>query len=53
MAEHFRADTVIIGGGTAGAAVAARLAEGTSQRIMLLESGPDYGPFAERRWPTR
>ena len=53
MAENLRADTVIIGGGTAGAAVAARLVQNTSQRVLLLESGPDYGPFAERRWPTQ
>jgi len=52
MAEHWYADTVIIGGGTAGAAVAARLAQGTSQSVMLIESGPDYGAFAEGRWPA-
>ncbi len=52
MAEHLYADTVVIGGGTAGAAVAARLVEGTSQTVMLIESGPDYGAFAEKRWPA-
>ena len=51
MAEHLYADTVVIGGGTAGAAVAARLVQGTSQTVMLIESGPDYGAFAEGRWP--
>jgi choline dehydrogenase len=51
MAEHVYADTVVIGGGTAGAAVAARLVQGTSQSVMLVESGPDYGAFAEGRWP--
>jgi choline dehydrogenase-like flavoprotein len=51
MADHIYADTVIIGGGTAGAAVAARLAQGGSQSAMLIESGPDYGAFAEGRWP--
>lgn len=53
MAEHLHADTVVIGGGTAGAAVAARLVQGTSQTVMLIESGPDYGPFAEQRWPAQ
>ena len=43
MAEHLYADTVVIGGGTAGAAVAARLVQGTSQTVLLIESGPDYG----------
>ena len=53
MAEHLYADTVIIGGGTAGAAVAARLVEGTSQTVLLIESGPDYGAFIEQRWPAQ
>jgi choline dehydrogenase-like flavoprotein len=53
MAEHFYADTIVIGGGTAGAAVAARLVQDTSQTVMLIESGPDYGAFAERGWPAQ
>src|SRR5215216_1704542 len=51
MTERFYADTVVIGGGTAGAAVAARLAQRGSQSVMLIESGPDYGGFAEGHWP--
>ena len=51
MAEHSFADTVVIGGGTAGAAVAARLIQGTSQTVLLIESGPDYGAFNEGHWP--
>jgi choline dehydrogenase len=51
MAEYLYADTVVIGSGTAGAAVAARLARDTSQSVLLLESGPDYGAFAEGHWP--
>jgi choline dehydrogenase len=51
MAEHLYADTVVIGGGTAGAAVAARLARETSQSVLLIESGPDYGAFADGHWP--
>jgi choline dehydrogenase len=46
------ADTVVIGGGTAGAAVAGLLAEHSDQTVLLLEAGPDYGPFALGRWPT-
>jgi choline dehydrogenase len=52
MTERLYADTVVIGGGTAGAAVASRLAQNMSQSVMLVESGPDYGAFAEGRWPS-
>jgi choline dehydrogenase-like flavoprotein len=51
--KHLFVDTVVIGGGTAGAAVAARLVEGTTGTVMLIESGPDYGAFAEGRWPAQ
>ena len=44
-------DTVIIGGGTAGTAVAGLLAERGDQSVLLLEAGPDYGHLAEGRWP--
>jgi len=39
------ADTVVIGGGTAGAAFAGELAAHSSESVLLLEAGPDYGPF--------
>ena len=45
------ADTVVIGGGTAGAAVAGLLAERGDRSVLLLEAGPDYGPLAAGRWP--
>ena len=45
------ADTIVAGGGTAGAAVAGLLAERSDQSVLLLEAGPDYGPLAAGRWP--
>lgn len=44
-------DTIVVGGGTAGAVVAGRLAAGGSGRTLLLEAGPDYGPASSGRWP--
>jgi choline dehydrogenase len=46
------ADTVVVGGGTAGAAVASRLAQTSSRSVLLLEAGPDYGAFNQNRWPA-
>ena len=44
-------DTVVVGAGTAGAVVAGRLAAGSTERTLLLEAGPDYGPAGSGRWP--
>ena len=46
------ADTVVIGGGTAGAVIAGRLAQHTSQSVLVLEAGPDYGAFTAGQWPA-
>jgi choline dehydrogenase-like flavoprotein len=44
------ADTIVVGGGTAGAVVAGRLAAGSGERTLLLEAGPDYGPLFAAAW---
>lgn len=46
-----RFDVVVVGGGTAGCAVAARLAGG-GRKVLVLEAGPDYGHAASGRWPA-
>lgn len=45
-------DILIVGGGTAGAALAGILARDTSLSIVLLEAGPDPGPLDSGRWPA-
>lgn len=44
------ADTIVIGGGTAGAAMAGLLAEKLERSVILLEAGPDYGALAAGGW---
>ncbi|MGH2533392.1 MAG: GMC family oxidoreductase [Thermomicrobiales bacterium] len=46
------ADTIIAGGGAAGAVVASLLAARSDQSIVVLEAGPDYGPLAANGWPA-
>lgn len=45
------ADVAVLGGGSAGAVVAARLAE-RGVDVVLVEAGPDYGPLGDGRWPV-
>jgi choline dehydrogenase len=44
-------DVVVVGGGTAGCVLAARLSENPACSVCLIEAGPDYGPLDAGRWP--
>jgi choline dehydrogenase len=46
------ADTIVVGAGTGGAAFAATLARSSDEHVLLLEAGPDYGPFDSGNWPA-
>jgi choline dehydrogenase len=46
------ADTIVLGGGTAGAVVAGLLTAQSDERVVVLEAGPDYGAFGDSRWPA-
>ena len=44
-------DVVVVGGGTAGCVLAARLTEDERRTVCLLEAGPDYGALSDGHWP--
>ena len=44
-----RYDVLVLGGGSAGCVLAARLSEDEGRSVCLVEAGPDYGP--PNAWP--
>jgi choline dehydrogenase len=48
--SHLKSEFVVVGGGSSGAVIAARLAE-AGRDVILVEAGPDYGPFGSGLWP--
>jgi choline dehydrogenase len=44
-------DLLVVGGGTAGAALAGLVAGSTDLNVVLLEAGPDYGSLSSGAWP--
>lgn len=43
---------LVLGGGTAGAVVAGRLAASAGASVLVVEAGHDYGPLSGGRWPA-
>ena len=44
-------DTLIIGAGSSGCVLSARLSADPRHRVILVEAGPDFGTHAQGHWP--
>ncbi len=44
--------TIIAGGGTSGSALAGKLVEASDESVLVLEAGPDFGPYDPAAWPA-
>jgi choline dehydrogenase len=49
QSKHY--DFIVVGGGSAGCAAAAKLIA-AGYRVALIEAGPDYGAHDDGRWPA-
>jgi choline dehydrogenase len=47
METRTEADVIVVGAGSAGAAVASRLTENPALTVLLIEAGPDFGSEAD------
>lgn len=45
-------DVAVLGAGTAGCLVARKLVTSTAANVLLVEAGPDHGPFDGDGWPA-